>query len=223
MESSVILREPFSSLSHWLGFVAALYLTGVFWRLTRGDWLRRYSVLCFGGSMVLLYGASGAYHAVVHPEAVIDFCRRLDHSAIYVLIAGTYTPIFAVLLRGRWRTSLLATMWGLAVVGVALKWLLPLGPHWLSVVFYIAMGWLGVVPVVPLTRAVGLRAMALGLLGGLFYTTGAVIDTLDWPVIYSPLIRSHEVMHLCDLAGTATHVVFVIRYVVPYPRPPLFG
>ncbi len=214
MGSPLLLRDPVSSLSHLLGCVAALYVTALFWRLTAGDRLRRWSIVCFGLSMVLLYGASGAYHAVRSPEETIDFFRRLDHSAIYVLIAGTYTPVFAVLLRGNLRVILLLLMWGTAVVGIALKWLLPLGPHWLSVVIYIAMGWLGVTPIVPLIRAVGVRAMALGALGGILYTTGAVCDALNWPMLYAPFLRPHEVMHFFDLAGTSIHVVFVMRYVL---------
>src|SRR6516225_9838355 len=129
----------------------------------------------FGLSMVLLYGASGAYHAVPGEDLLlIKYLRLLDHSAIYVLIAGTYTPVFAVLLRGRLRIILLSLVWGLAAVGIAAKWLLPWPPYELTVALYIAMGWIVLIPIWQLIRAVGVHGMLWALLGGLLYTFGGV-------------------------------------------------
>jgi hemolysin III len=213
------LRDPVAALTHLLGFVAAVYFTALFWRLARADRGRRLSVLCFGLSMCLLYGASSAYHAVLRPQALIDFFRRLDHSAIYVLIAGTYTPIYAVLLRGGTRARMLALMWGLAAAGILCKWLLPIGAYELSVALYVGMGWAGLLSVVALVRAAGLKAIALGTLGGVFYTIGAVCDALRWPVLYPGYVRPHEVLHIFDLFGTFVHVIFMVRYVLPFGRP----
>jgi hemolysin III len=217
--SPLAFRDPVSATLHLLWCLWALYATALLWRLSRGDPLRRWSVACFGLSRVLLYGASGAYHAApADRPRLVAALRRLDHSAIYLLIAGTYTPIFAVLLRGRLRASLLALVWGLAVLGIACKWLLPWPPFVFAVAVYLGMGWVGLVPVWQMTRAVGVRGMAWGLLGGLLYTAGALCEAAHWPVLVPGVFGSHEVLHLCDMGGTLTHVFFVGRYVLPFRR-----
>jgi hemolysin III len=167
--------------------------------------------------MVLLYAASGTYHAVLMPKssAAVQTLRRLDHSAIYVLIAGTYTPTFAVLLSGRLRRALLGLVWALAGLGIAAKWLFPIAPEALTVGLYLALGWLAVIPAAALTRAAG-WGMLWGAAGGLCYTAGAVCELLKWPVIVPGLVGWHEVFHLLDMAGTGFHILFMIRCVVPY-------
>jgi hemolysin III len=217
-----LFRDPVSAASHLLWCVLGVYVTGMLWRLARGDRRRQWSVGCFGLSVVLLYGASGLYHAVRGGPALVETLRLLDHSAIYVLIAGTYTPVFAVLLEGRMRTALLALVWGLAGIGIACKWVLELlhhqPPYPVTVALYIALGWVGLVPAYHLIRAVGWRAMGVGLCGGLLYTAGGICDALRWPVLLPGVVGYHEVLHVLDMGGTLTHVVFVIRYVLPFRR-----
>jgi hemolysin III len=212
-----LLRHPVSAATHLLWCLWALYATALLWRLAGRDRLRRWSVACFGLSMVLLYAASGAYHAVpaAWPTA-LHLLRLLDYSAIYVLIAGTYTPMFAVLLTGWPRPALLALVWGLALAGIASKWLLPEPPYEWTIGLYVAMGSVGLLAAWPLTRAVGARGMGWALLGGLIYSTGAVCEAARWPVLWPGVIGPHEILHLCDMAGTATHVFFVVRYVLPH-------
>ena len=214
-----IFRNPVSAGTHLLWCLLGLYVTGLLWRLCRGDRRRQLSTSVFGLSMVLLYGASGAYHAVP-PEAprLMEYLRRLDHSAIYVLIAGTSTPVFAILLRGRLRVALLSLVWASATLGIAAKWLLPWPPYWLTVSLYIAMGWIGLLPVWQLIRTVGVHATLWGLLGGLCYTFGAVCDAVGWPVLLPGVIGYHEVLHLADMGGTLAHLFFIVRYVVPFRR-----
>jgi hemolysin III len=216
---SFVFRNPVSAGTHLLWCVFGLFITALLWRLSRGDRVRQLSTGMFGLSMVLLYGASGAYHAVPHETPqLMGYLRLLDHSAIYVLIAGTYTPVFAVLLRGRWRIVLLSVIWSLAAVGIAAKWLLPWPPYGLTVALYILMGWVGIFPIWQLIRAVGVRGMAWGLLGGLFYTFGGVCDAISWPVLLPGVIGYHEVLHLADMGGTLIHVFFIVRYVLPFQR-----
>ena len=217
--TSFIFRNPVSAGSHLLWCVLGLYITGLLWRLSRGDRLRQLSTGVFGLSMVFLYGASAAYHAVPGDKReLVANLRLLDHSAIYVLIAGTSTPVFAVLLRGWWRITLLAVVWLLAGVGIAAKWLLPWPPYELTVTLYILMGWLGVIPVWQLIRAVGVRGMAWALLGGLLYTFGGVCDALSWPILLPGVIGYHEVLHLADMGGTLAHIFFIFQYVLPFQR-----
>ena len=99
------------------------------------------------------------------------------------------------------------------------KWLLAAPPYSVNVGIYIALGWIGMIPVYHLIKAVGVRAMAWGLLGGLLYTAGGVCDAVHWPVLIPGVIGWHEVLHLCDIGGTMTHVFFMVRYVLPFRAP----
>jgi hemolysin III len=218
-----IFRDPVSAATHLMWCVLGMYITGMFWRLGRGDRVRQVSVACFGICMTLLYGASGLYHAVRVGEPYLNYFRLLDHSAIYLLIAGTYTPVCAVLLRGRLRVGLLIMIWSLAAGGIACKWLLSEPPHELTVGLYVAMGWTGLIPAYQLVKAVGAQGMLWGLAGGLLYTIGAVCETLRWPILWPHVIGYHEFFHLMDMAATMVHIYFVMRYVLPtqsYPLPP---
>ncbi len=213
-----LFRNPVSAGTHLLWCLLGLYITGLLWRLSQGDRLRQLSTGTFGLSMILLYGASGLYHAVPQDNALLAYFRKLDHSAIYVLIAGTYTPVFAILLRDPLRIVLLSLVWSLALVGIAAKWLLPWPPYALTVSLYIAMGWVGLIPAWQLIRAVGLRGMFWSLLGGIFYTIGGVCDAVKWPMLLPGVIGPHEVLHVCDMGGTLAHIFFIIRYVLPFRR-----
>ena len=210
------LRDPVSSLTHLSWCAWSIFAAMLLWRLARGNRLRQLSVGCFGLSMVLLYLASGLYHALRVSESVLKYFRLADHSAIYVLIAGTATPVFVILLKGWQRGVLLGLMWSLVVVGITCKWTLSSPPYWVSATTYVAFGWLGLLPIRSMIRAVGLRGVGWAVLGGLFYTVGAVCDQVHWPVLYPGVVNSHEFMHLCDMGGTFSHVVFVMCYVLPF-------
>ncbi len=212
-----ILRNPVSAATHLLWCLWAVYATALLWRLARGDRRRQLAVGCFGLSMVLLYAASGTYHAVpAAASRLVEYLRRLDHSMIYVLIAGTHTPVFAVLLRGRLRIVCLIAIWALAAIGVACKWLLPWPPYWAAVALYIAMGWFCVLTIVPLVRAIGLRGMGMALAGGILYMAGGICDACHWPVLLPGVFGPHEVLHVFDMGGTLVHVFFVARYILPF-------
>jgi hemolysin III len=210
------LRDPFSSASHFLTCFWAIFATLVLWRLTKGDPLRRFGVAVFGLSMVVLYAASGLYHALQLPREELRLYQKLDQSAIYGLIAGTYTPIMLILLPGRWRQWLLGGIWLLAAAGIACLWLLPKAPHSATVGIYLGMGWLGMLGVWHYYQAVGIRGMAWALAGAAFYTFGAICELTRWPIVWPGVIESHEVLHICDSAGTFCHFVFVVRYVLAY-------
>lgn len=217
----VSLRDPVSSLTHLGTSLFAVYVTAILCRLAGGDRAKRWSLFCFGASAVVLYGVSGFYHAIPLPRSspLVQAFRRLDHSAIYILIAGTYTPVFAVLLRGRMRVIMLILVWTLAAAGVASKWLWRVNGGGLDVGLYLATGWLGVIPAATIVRTVGWSGLAWIGAGGLCYTAGAICDLTHWPVLIPGVFAWHEVFHLFDMAGTAFHVGFMIHCVVPY-RPP---
>ncbi|MFL5327814.1 MAG: hemolysin III family protein [Gemmataceae bacterium] len=219
MDASITFpRDPVSSLTHLGTSVFAIFVTLILWRLAGGDRTKRLSLLVFGLSAVVLYAASGTYHGIALPRSstTVDMFRRLDHTAIYLLIAGTYTPIFAVLLRGRRRVILLSLVWLLATVGMISKWVMSIAVDRWTVSLYLALGWLSVLAARDLIRAVGWRGFSWTALGGLSYTLGAACELTRWPVIVPGVVGWHEVCHIFDMVGTALHVVFMIRCVVPY-------
>jgi hemolysin III len=216
------LRDPLSSASHLVTAVWAVYATLVLLRLTRGGRDRRAAVAVYGLSMVLLYLASGTFHALYFDTpGQRRFFQKLDQSAILLLIAGTNTPLLVMLLGGGWRRWFLRLMWALAAVGVGCLWLFPKAPYAVVVCICLGMGWLGVLPLAHYYRAVGRRAMTWVWVGALSYTLGAVCELTEWPVIAAWPVRIgfHEVFHLCDMAGSMAFFLFVCRYVIAYEKP----
>ena len=219
------LRDPVSSASHLLAAAWAAFAALVLLRLTPPATGRRAAVAAFGGSMVLLYLASGAYHAVPFSPAYRPATLRLqtvDRSAVFLLIAGTNTPVMAALLDGRWRRWCLRGIWALAAAGVASLWALPQPPFAMTVGVYVGMGWLGVVPLAKYARAVGWRGLGWAAAGGLLYTAGAACDLAGWPALTAAPVRvgPHEVFHLATVAGSVAFYVFIARHVVRYVPPP---
>jgi hemolysin III len=172
----------------------------------------------FGFSMIFLYTASGLFHGVRFKPNSDDyrFFQRLDHTGIYMLIAGTYTPIVAILLKGAWRRWLLRGMWFIAFVGISTMWLLPKPPHALNVSLYLGMGWIGIIALPLYYRAVGWRAMNWAVLGAFLYTGGTICELCQWPIIIPGVLQWHEVFHFCDSAATLAFFMFVFRYVIQH-------
>lgn len=213
------LRDPVSSSTHQFASLLALFATLIMRQLTRDDPMRRLCVTIFGLSMVVLYAASGLFHGLQLPRSELRVYQQIDQSAIFLLIAGTCTPVMAVLMTGWLRKYLLWGIWSLAAIGIASLWLLPKVPHTATVGIYLGMGWLGLAPIWQYYQAVGVRGIAWTLWGAAFYTFGAICELTKWPVLWPDVIQSHEVLHISDMAGTFCHFVFIVRYVIPYvPR-----
>jgi len=178
---------------------------------TRGDAWQVTSAAIFGTSLVLLYTTSTLYHSVPGVERK-QVLRKFDHAAIFLLIAGTYTPFLLVSLRGPWGWSLFGVVWGLAVVGIALKFWFAGRFKVVSTIIYLAMGWLVVVAVKPLWIAVGVGGFSLLIAGGLCYTLGAGF------YLWKRLPYHHAIWHLFVLAGSVCHWTAVYRHVLPAER-----
>jgi hemolysin III len=170
----------------------------------------------FGGCATLLYTLSGLYHALRLPPESLRVYQRLDMSAIYLMIAGSATPMAVLLLRGRFRTVLVVGQWACAAVGIGALWLLPKPDFSVLVGTYLAMGWLGAAGLWHYWQATGWRGVRWAIGGSLFYTAGAVIELAEWPVLWPGVIRAHELLHFCDIAGTACHLVFLAKYALAY-------
>jgi len=187
-----------------LGGLAALVVTAS----VHGDGLALVARAVFGSTLVLLYAASTLYHSLPRGRAKAVF-QRLDHAAIFLLIAGTYTPFALVSLHGATGFALLATVWSLAALGIVLVTTIPQRVRRLAVVLQLAMGWLAVLALEPLARAVHADGVALLVGGGLAYSLGVVFYA------WRRLPYHHAVWHLFVLAGSVCHFSCVLRYVVP--------
>ncbi|MFY9476288.1 MAG: hemolysin III family protein [Aquabacterium sp.] len=200
--------ERFNSITHLAGALLAVVGSAalVAQAIPTGDTWKIVGVSVFGLSMVLLYAASTLYHSLRGPAKQI--WAKVDHCAIYLLIAGTYTPFSLIALEGTWRWAMLAAIWALALLGIAKE--LWLGRERIpSVPLYLTMGWLGITAVVPLARRLSEQGLMWLLLGGALYTVGVLFYAMDgrWR-------HSHGVWHLFVLGGTTSHYVTVMRFLV---------
>jgi hemolysin III len=199
--------ERFNSITHLVGAVLALAGAVVLIVLAslHGDARRIVSVSIYGASLLALYTFSTLYHSLTGRAKRVF--RHLDHVAIYLLIAGSYTPFTLVILRGRLGWVMFGAVWTLAAIGVIQEFRSVKGERVLSVVLYVAMGWLAVFALGPLARALGTTGLAWMLAGGIFYTAGIGFYAFDrrLPVF-------HGVWHLFVLAGSLSHYVVVLTY-----------
>jgi hemolysin III len=203
-------EEIAHAITHGLGVLGsvALLVVMVVLAADRGGARLVVGVSVFGASMVILYTASTLYHALTAQRAKRVF-RLLDHGAIYLLIAGTYTPFLLVVLGGDRGWTLLGVVWGLALLGIVYEVVLRRPWKWVSLASYIGLGWLMVIAIRPLVAALPSGGLLLLGLGGLAYTGGAVFYA------WRAFPYHHAVWHLCVLAGTGCHAACVLRYVIP--------
>jgi hemolysin III len=214
-----ILRDPVSSASHFITAFASLIVTLFLFRITQGDPVRRLCLMTFGCCSTVLYSASGLYHALNLPVEKLRVFQQIDMSAIYLMIAGSATPIIALLMRGRFRLVLLIGEWMFALVGILVLWICSKPVHPVMVGLYMGMGWLATAGIWHYWKATGWRGLAWVMGGAGFYSLGAVIELSNWPVLWPGVIHSHELLHISDILGTACHLVFIVKYVLPFRHP----
>ena len=169
----------------------------------------------FAGSLVALYLTSGVYHTISWGPRLRSLLKRLDHSMIFVLIAGTYTPFCLLALNTAWGISMLSVVWAIAGAGIAFKVAWPSAPRWLSVSLYASTGWLALVAAGPISSWFALAPLALLVLGGLLYTLGGIIYALRRPDPFPRVFGYHEVFHLLVIGGSALHFALVAIYLMP--------
>ena len=200
-------EEIANSISHGLGLILAIIALPILvvsaMRVGSTHFMVGASV--FGATMVLLYLASTLYHSIAH-EQTKRLCRLFDHSAIFLLIAGTYTPFTLGVLRGAWGWTLLVIIWVLAITGIVVKALPRTRHSWISMVLYLVMGWLAVVAIKPIFQLVPMPGILLIFAGGVAYTSGLAFFAAR------RLRYSHFIWHLFVIAGTAFHFFAVLWY-----------
>ena len=203
--------DPVSSLTHLTAAVVFAILGAFLIARGSGGALRVVSLAVFAFSCVLLLSLSGVYHLLTPETAARGVLMRLDHAAIFVLIAGSFTPVHAILLRDRWHWHLLAWIWGAAIAGLTLKTVyFDTVPQWLGLLMYLGLGWLGAISTVALARRFGVRFVLPLIWGALAYTIGALAEFLEWPVLVARVVGPHEIFHLAVLAGISFHWAFIL-------------
>jgi hemolysin III len=203
-------EEIAHAITHGLGLLLSVAACSVLVILAsqRGNIWHITGVAIFGATLIVLYAASTLYHALTHTKAKRIF-KFLDYSAIYLLIAGTYTPFTLVTLRGGWGWSLFGVAWGLAITGAVLEVVTKRKYKWLSMAFYLGMGWLIVVAIKPLYAALDTRGLILMAIGGAAYTGGAALYALG------KFKYHHAIWHVLVLVGSFCHFLAVLYSVIP--------
>jgi len=213
----ITIREPGSAITHFIAMMMAVFAAvpllvkaGI-----QSGWGNFLAMAIFMGSMILLYGASATYHSVDLTGRSLRIFRKLDHMMIFVLIAGSYTPVCLIVLGGKLGYTLLALVWGIAAVGMLVKACWITCPKWFSSVIYIAMGWVCVLVFGPLLKTLSAPAFLWLLAGGIIYTVGGVIYALKLPIFNAKhkYFGSHEVFHLFVMGGSICHFIFMYLYV----------
>jgi len=213
--------EPVNTLTHLFGAVASLLGLILLVIVTWHDPPRMCSMLIYGLSMLLLFGASALLHGVKTHASNRMWLNRLDHLAIFLLIAGTYTPIAFNVFPPPWRWRVLIAVWSLAIAGGGYKLRSARIHGLLNTSIYLLLGWGSALPLIfaaKLLPLIPLDGFLLLLLGGLIYTVGFVIYYFHWPDPWPGILGHHEIWHLFVLGGTLCHFLFIFYYVVPYPR-----
>lgn len=213
----ITIREPGSAITHFIGMLMAVFAAApllIKSALTSGGRsLTALSIFCL--SMILLYGASATYHSLNITGKALRVFRKLDHMMIFVLIAGSYTPVCLVVLGGDVGYRLLALVWGIALAGMVIKACWITCPKWFSSLIYIAMGWVCLAVFGTLWNTLPHGAFLWLLAGGIIYTAGGVIYAMKLPIFNAKhkYFGSHEVFHLFVMGGSICHFVFMYLYV----------
>lgn len=211
------LREPVNGFTHMAG--AILSFIGLLAMVIKATLYNPSataisSVIVFGISLILLYSASATYHLVVSSDKVINFLRRLDHAMIFILIAGSYTPFCLIALNGPTGWILFGVILTTAIAGVCFKLIWFNCPRWISTSIYVAMGWISVFLISPLHKALSSQGIFLLILGGVFYTIGAIIYATKPKFLNFKYLGFHEIFHIFIILGSLSHFLCVFNYVI---------
>lgn len=211
------IKDPGSAITHFIGMLMAIFAAFPLLIKAAHEPSRIYliSLAIYAVSLILLYAASTTYHTFDFSERVNTILKKIDHMMIFVLIAGSYTPVCLIVLGGKLGYTLLALVWGIAAVGMLVKACWITCPKWFSSVIYIAMGWVCVLVFGPLLKILSAPAFLWLLSGGIIYTVGGVIYALKLPIFNAKhkFFGSHEVFHLFVMGGSICHFIFMYLYV----------
>lgn len=212
------LKDPGSAITHFIGMLMAIFAAVplLIKAAREPDHIYLISLSIYALSLILLYAASTTYHTFDFSEKTNTILKKIDHMMIFVLIAGSYTPICLITLKGRTGTILLALVWSIAIVGIILKAFWVFCPKWVSSVLYIGMGWTCVLAFTQILNALSPAAFGWLLAGGIIYTIGGVIYALKLPIFNDrhKNFGSHEIFHLFVMGGSMCHFIVMYAFVL---------
>lgn len=204
--------DPFSSITHLAGTAVFSVLAFFLIARGRGNGGRMFALAVFAFSAVFLLSMSGVYHLLAVGGTGRMVLQRLDHAGIFLLIAGSFTPVHGILFAGFWRWGFLSLIWVLAITGITLKVIFfDSIPEWLGLSFYLGLGWCGLFSGFLLTRRFNFFFIKPLLYSGLSYSLGGITEFLGWPVLIPGVIGPHELFHVAVIAGIGLHWRFVYR------------
>jgi len=214
-------KDPGSAITHFIGMLMALFAATplLIKAANEPGRIHLISLAIFITSMILLYGASATYHTLDLSEKVNRILKKLDHMMIFILIAGSYTPICLIVLEKSIGLKLFVLIWGIAIGGIIIKGFWITCPKWFSSMLYIAMGWVCVLAFSPLINALPAAAFGWLLAGGIIYTLGGIIYALKLPIFNSrhKNFGSHEIFHLFVMGGSICHFILMYYFVAVMP------
>ena len=212
------VKDPGSAITHFIGMLMAIFAAVPLLIKAMHEPSRIYviSIAVYAVSLILLYAASTTYHTLENKKKVNTILKKIDHMMIFVLIAGSYTPICLLVLKNRTGIILLSIVWGIAILGIVLKAFWVYCPKWVSSVLYIGMGWTCVLAFTQILNALSPAAFGWLLAGGIIYTIGGIIYALKLPIFNRKhkYFGSHEIFHLFVMAGSACHFVVMYAFVL---------
>ena len=215
------LKDPGSAITHFIGMLMAIFAAVplLIKAAREPDHIYLISLSIYALSLILLYAASTTYHTFDLSERANTILKKIDHMMIFVLIAGSYTPICLITLKGRTGTILLALVWGIAIVGIILKAFWVFCPKWVSSVLYIGMGWTCVLAFTQILNALSPAAFGWLLAGGIIYTIGGVIYALKLPIFNNrhKNFGSHEIFHVFVMLGSLCHFIVMYFFIAALP------
>ena len=219
MEKKKHIKDPGSAITHFIGMLMAIFAAVPLLIKAASEPGRIYiiSLAIYAASLILLYAASTTYHTFDISEKVNTVLKKIDHMMISVLIAGSYTPVCLIVLRGRTGLILLTIVWSIAIAGILIKAFWVYCPKWVSSVLYIGMGWTCVLAFTQMLNNMSPAAFGWLLAGGIIYTVGGVIYALKLPIFDNrhKNFGSHEIFHLFVMGGSACHFVVMYAFLLP--------
>jgi hemolysin III len=207
------IKDPFCGVSHGIGAVLSVVALITLLVVAAGRMWQTISFAVYGATLIILYSASCLYHSLMVEDHHAERLKRLDHVGIFLLIAGTYTPVCLVSLHGPWGWSMLTAEWVMAGLGIAGIVLLKKMPAVLRVILYLGMGWLAVIALAPLRAALPPAAMSWLFAGGITYSVGVIFYATEWPHCWPGRFDGHDLWHLFVMAGSACHYVLMLLFI----------
>ncbi|HEY6528889.1 MAG TPA: hemolysin III family protein [Cellvibrionaceae bacterium] len=206
-------NDPVSSWTHLLAAITFSIAAFFLLKKGKGNAIRIAALSLYSFSLIFLFSMSGVYHSLAHTGDARAVLQRLDHAAIWVLIAGTFTPIHIILFRGPWRWLILSTVWGIGLLGLIIEAIYFTSfPQWLITSLFLGLGWMGALTGYKFRKSYAGESMKGLVLGGIFYSVGALCDFLQWPNIWPSYIGGHDIFHVFVILGAMSHWRFIYKW-----------